>query len=348
MLSVRTARLPNLIESARRARRATACGRRDMQRRPLLASPALALLALAAAEHVHHTPQEKLARLSISECAREIFLNCSFDRHTAEAGVVPKLQVDHIYVLHYKGNTKRHAYQMQQLPQVGVNFSLVTGYDRDEILPHNRACVLTNTPRLDLDLGGNKSLDMHTPDRPPYVSQVIKLYAALHDMLANGHTTALIMEDDAVVRFDNLPGLDKALGSLAGNYTIIYSGSYNPKGTDGLPGGLYPKDLSHIPGYRGPGRMMPAVGCVLSVAGAAHVLETLPIRAPVDMSLSDWRVPSAPRHRSFVFKPYAFNPGGFGTSGIFGCEGIACDIENQKKAAAAAAAASRHQKAGGR
>ena len=59
------------------------------------------------------------------------------------------------------------------------------------------------------------------------------------------------MEDDAVVRFEYLDLLDKRLRALSGNFTAVYAGSYNPKGTDMLPEGFYPKDYTHIPAYRG-------------------------------------------------------------------------------------------------
>ena len=45
---------------------------------------------------------------------------------------------------------------------------------------------------------------------PSYISQVVKLFAALYDMLSGGHATALILEDDAVVRFEHLPSLATA------------------------------------------------------------------------------------------------------------------------------------------
>jgi len=68
---------------------------------------------------------------------------------------------------------------------------------------------------------------------------------------------------------------------------------------------------------------MPAVGSVLSAAGAAHILTTgTPIRAPVDMTMSDWRLPSAPKHGAYVSKPFAFTPGAYGAVGIFGGESI--------------------------
>ena len=300
-------------------------------RRLLTAAAAL----ITTTTHAYHTPRERLARLSLPECAREMLLNCSMQHFTPSPSVAaPLLAVDHVYMVHYRGNDKRRAYQLQKLPQLGVNFTLVTGYDRDWISGHNRACMLTNSPRLDIDVGGNKTLDMHQIN-PAYVSQVIKLYAALHDMLSSNYASALVMEDDAVIRFEHLPALDSALRSLQNNYTIVYSGSYNPKGTDSLKPGLYLKNHENIPGYRGPGRMMPAVGCVLSVAGAAHILESLPIRAPVDMTLSDWRVPSAPQHRAWVFKPFAFTPGGFGADGLWGCDSIGCKPKPAAKPAPA-------------
>jgi hypothetical protein len=270
--------------------------------------------------HHRHHHGELLAKLP--ECLLEIVANCSMQRGEPEPGAEPKLDVDHAYVVHYTGNERRRAYQLKQLPKLGVSYTLVTGYDREELSGHNRACVMTNSPRLDLDIGDNRTLDMHKGN-PSYVSQVIKLFAALYDALHSGYGAILMMEDDVVIHYDTLPSLAGHVRSLRGNYSIIYSGSYNPKGTDGLPAGLYPKDLKHIPGYRGAGRMMPAVGSVLSAAGAAHILTTgTPIRAPVDMTMSDWRLPSAPKHGAYVSKPFAFTPGAYGTVGIFGGESI--------------------------
>ena len=288
----------------------------------------MALAPLALGSEAAASSSENAARIpALPECALEMLRNCSFDRFQPSQHAAPALPVDHAYVIHYTANVHRRAHQMRQLPKLGIRYSFVTGYDRDYIDRRNRACVLTSSPRLDLDLGGNKKLDMHKAN-PAYISQVIKLYAALYDMLASGHSSALILEDDAVIRGEGLPMLATAMKSLHGNYTIIYSGSYSPDGKDDLPYSLYPKDASHIPSYRGPGRMMPAVGCILSAAGAAHVLRWgLPIRAPVDMTLSDSRVKAAPRHRAFVFKPYAFTPAAFGnSSSSFGGEGIPSDV----------------------
>ena len=53
-------------------------------------------------------------------------------------------------------------------------------------------------------------------------------------------------------------------------------------------------------------------------------------------------MPSAPRHHAFVFKPFAFTPGAFGTTGIFGGEGISSDLA--KKAADNKARSRREEK----
>ena len=58
----------------------------------------------------------------------------------------------------------------------------------------------------------------------------------------------------------------------------------------------------------------------------------------------DARLNTAPKHGAYVSKPYAFVPGAFGTSGIFGGEGIASLIkEDAAKAAAARMAAEAKQ-----
>lgn len=270
--------------------------------------------------------------------------NCSFVRGEAAAGGSNVLGINHTYVIHYTGNVRRRAHQLAQVARLGVGFSLVTGYDREQLDGHNFACVMTTSPRQDLRLPDNGTLNMHRGN-PSYVSQVVKLYAALYDALTAGYAAFLIMEDDAVIQFPTLPGLGKHLASLHGDFHIVYSASYNPKGTDGLASGLYLKDAQHVPGYRGPGRMMPAAGSVLSATGAAHVLGNgHPIRGPLDMTLSDSRLNTAPKHGAYVSKPYAFVPGAFGTSGIFGGEGIASLVkEDAAKAAAAKKAAEARQ-----
>jgi hypothetical protein len=233
------------------------------------------------------------------------------------------LAVDHAYLIHYTGFPIRLMYQLQQLPRLGLNLTIVTGYDYNHITGHNRACLLSDSPSQDAKLGTGEDterLNMHEM-KSAYFSQTIKMYAALYDMLRAGHHSVLTMEDDAIVRFEHLPKLNAVLAKLeAKNWTMVFSGSYNPEGRDGLRDGFFSKDKVHIPAYRGAGRMMPAVGVITSARGAWHVLHSLPIQAPIDMALSDSRIVSSPRHGLYYFKPYCFTPGAFGTTGIFGGE----------------------------
>lgn len=76
---------------------------------------------------------------------------------------------------------------------------------------------------------------------------------------------------------------------------------------------------------------------MLSAEGMAHIMNGLPIRGPIDLTLSDQRLPSAPKERAYVSKPYSFMPGAFGTTGIFGGEGISALAEADKKKQKAAA-----------
>lgn len=260
----------------------------------------------------------------VRSCAQEIFLNCSMMRIPPEPSATTKLlAVDHAYLIHYTGFPIRRMYQLKQLPRLGLNLTIVTGYDYNQISGHNRACLLSVSPSQDAILGrgrGAEWLNMHEK-KSAYFSQTIKLYAALYDMLIAGHRSVLTMEDDIVVRFEHLPKLNAVLAKLAvGNWSIVFSGSYNPKGRDGLRDGFFPKDEVHVPPYRSAGRMMPAVGVIISARGALHVLRSLPILAPIDMALSDSRIASSPREGLYYLKPYCFTPGAFGTTGIFGGE----------------------------
>ena len=269
-------------------------------------------------------PQRRRARSavpvpSLSRCANALLQACAMERYTASRS--PLLSVDHVYVLHYTRNAQRRAFQLEQLPRLGINFSLVSGLDREAIDRRVRACLLTKSPAENLDLeqpegdSGSWTLNMHAHNKSAYVSQVAKLLAALRGMLHARHRHALVLEDDASVRWSAISLLQHALSALAGNFSIVYAGSYTPDRTDDLfnrdplPTGLYLKDSQHVPPSRGGGRMMAATGSVLSAAGAAHVLaHAIPIRGSLDLMMSDWRLPSAPQEKAYVFKPFTFRP----------------------------------------
>ena len=140
-------------------------------------------------------PPVTLESLQLEDCAVEIYQNCSFERHSAQPNTSAALPVDHAYVLHYTRNARRLSMQREQLPQLHIPFSIVTGYDREDIDGHHRACVLTRSARQDI----SRSINLHRMDSA-YTSQVIKLLASLYDMMRHRQRTALIMEDDAIIR----------------------------------------------------------------------------------------------------------------------------------------------------
>ena len=53
---------------------------------------------------------------------------------------------------------------------------------------------------------------------------------------------------------------------------------------------------------------MPAVGVVVAAAGARHILHSLPLVAPIDLTLSDSRFASGRQPGHWVLKPYVFHP----------------------------------------
>ena len=85
------------------------------------------------------------------------------------AGCTNLSSVAHAYLLHYKRNVERYAFQRMQLRRLGLNVSVVAGYDAEDVDEAVRACVLRPGSRM----------------AAPYVSQTLKLYAALADMVAN-------------------------------------------------------------------------------------------------------------------------------------------------------------------
>lgn len=212
-------------------------------------------------------------------------------------GTEPLLtHVDWAYIIHYTKNVERLKMQQAQSTRLGLNVSVVVGYDAEAILADDRIsrCMLWS--------GANMTA--------PYISQGIKLYIALFDMAHHGWNTALILEDDALVHWARLPMIDAAITTLNegnGSWSVLYSGSWSRSGFDSLPSGLWPKDIRHVPLYRGPGQPMPLLGVVLSAHGARHLLSSLPIRDHVDLLVSDTRHPSGNQSGQYFVKGSAAN-----------------------------------------
>ncbi|KAL1522811.1 hypothetical protein AB1Y20_017781 [Prymnesium parvum] len=222
--------------------------------------------------------------------------------------------VQQSYLIHYTRNTRRKRFQLQQLPLLGVELSIVTGYDAEQMTPHLRRCLLP----------ANSSLAL------AYASQTLKLYVALYDMLSRCYRTVLVFEDDAVLRYEYLHSLALALGPMThGVYSLLFAGSYSVNGVDLNPVGLRPRSSSAR-------RFMPAIGVAIAAPAAAHVLHSLPIEAAIDATLSDAALASCPcreKRRNgtseacLYLKPYPVKAGSNGISrdgrtGLFGREGV--------------------------
>lgn len=269
---------------------------------------------------------------SMSPCAREI-LHAGARRLEPLHGAAstPLLPVDHAYLIHYTRAKERWAFQLQQLPLIGLNISVVTAYDRQEIGRDVLACTGLVDVAVPM-LGTNLSI----ASEPAYLSQSLKLHVALYHMAVCGWRVAMILEDDVRVRWEYLEffgagvlnataGRDPAewlsrakahkwLGrppvSAEYGFSVLFGGSYDPSGNDMIccdDGPLAnvtrpkPRDL------RGFG-MMPISGAAITAAGAKHVLRSLPFSNAYDIVLGDSRVASGNQSGQWFIKPCAFVP----------------------------------------
>lgn len=257
------------------------------------------------------------------------------ERLPPEPGVPPQLSVDCAYVLHYRGNTHRLAVQRSQMPRLGVPVGLVVGYDAQDITDQMKQCIyhnqsvaegayncqqaehFTNASLAAMRLRP-RSVFFCTADSfamsMPEISATLKLHVALYDMIVRSYERVLVVEDDVQIDFSILPRLEASLNGsvkLPGldNFTIIFGGAYASGRGALLDPVRWRSNEPHLkdPELRHYG-IMPAVGEVISSRGAVHILRSLPIVAPVDLTLSDARWAAGRQAGHFVLKPYPFLP----------------------------------------
>ena len=160
-------------------------------------------------------------------CAVEIFCNCSFVRWQRQNASALTGVVDHAYLIHYRRNVRRGAFQQEQMRGLGLDVSMVTGYDREDIDSHNRACLLTTSRQYDMKISRYRSR-MHAPEESSALSASIKLYAALFDLVAKGWRSALVLEDDVLIRWQHLPLLANVLRWMASGVPVTTPMRLNP------------------------------------------------------------------------------------------------------------------------
>ena len=268
---------------------------------------------------------------NLPTCATNLLRACRME-HLEPTGLPMVPAVEHAYLVAWSADKLRGTFQRMQLPALGLSVTVMLGYDADDLTDEHRECLFVPGARNT------------TVFRPKYQSQnnVMKLFAALLNMVDRSLRNALIFEDDAIVHFDRLPALNAAAAAAAANnFSIIHLSSYNPAGVDGMRTGFHPKALPYVNGR--PTLMMPGVANLLSLHGARcarptapHSLGTLThsfsccgrhavshgipiVKAGLDMMLSDTRVPSAPQVGAYYLKPYPFTVGAFGSSNLFEC-----------------------------
>ena len=222
--------------------------------------------------------------------------------------------ISHVYILHYTGNKVRRLYQEHQIPQLGLNASIVTAFDHNEINASLRSCTaLCDPANVGVSAGGkDANISICSPVRAARLSASLKLYVALYDMAHRAFPAALVLEDDCRIVWVHLHALGIAVRNTSrapeSRLTIMFSSSYTPSGADGL---CCAGDQAHVhlrPNDRHGYGLMPAVGVVITAEGARHLLHSLPIADHNDVLLSDRRGAAARQSGLWYVKPYAFLP----------------------------------------
>jgi len=222
--------------------------------------------------------------------------------------------ISHVYVLHYRGNPSRKAYQQVQIAQLGLPASIVTAYDKQDIGAELRNCsALCDRSNLGIFRALANQSSICSPEWSARLSASLKLYVAIFDMAWNGFAASLICEDDVKIIWQRLGYLSAAVRNTShipfpDRLTVLFSSSYSANGRDGLCCEDSQHHVHPRPDDRFGFGLMPAVGVVVSSTGARHLLESLPITDNNDVLLSDRRGPAGRQRGLWYSKPFTFVP----------------------------------------
>ncbi len=184
--------------------------------------------------------------------------------------------IRHAYLLHYRGNTARRRYQELQLPSLGINASIVTAYDKQDLDATVYACHALCDPS-DAGIFRSRSNQSSICDNvwAARFSASLKLYVALFDMAWRAFPAALILEDDVQIRWAEIASLGRAVRNTSSTaapadhrLAVLFSSSYSPTGHDSL---CCEDGKHHVhlrPENRFGSGLMPAVGVVVTARGA--------------------------------------------------------------------------------
>ena len=114
-------------------------------------------------------------RMPLPACAHAILRNAEMVR-LEPMWHEPQLLVDRAYLLAYElgqAGKQRSTFQRAQLPWLGVDVRLVTGYDAEQLQSWHRECMFAST---------HPANNATHPQKPMYVSQVLKMWAASYEI----------------------------------------------------------------------------------------------------------------------------------------------------------------------
>lgn len=214
--------------------------------------------------------------------------------------LAPLIFVDRAYLLVWGRNPSpaRGVFQRVQLARLGIDVKFVVGCDQEELSLRQRNCIFGEGAKLS----------------GMYASQLVKLWAALYDMVSDGLRRALFLEDDVVVHFDRLPVANLAFASVP-RLRLLHLSSYHPIGYDLAVCGVRPKTSPNV----GRRPLMAGVANALTRSAALQMLTSIPIVASgTDDAFSNDSLSSTP-HDAWYVKPYPFTAGAYGKSELFSC-----------------------------
>ena len=127
----------------------------------------------------------------VPQCVRHMLEGCSMWRRPRRFATSLTPLISMTYLIHHTKNVRRRAFQLKQLPRLGLPLTVVAGWDSEDISESDRACVLANGStestllrkhlwtRLGPSAGSAFELSSHPAG---YLSQSIKLFAAVYDV----------------------------------------------------------------------------------------------------------------------------------------------------------------------
>mmetsp|Transcript_91106 Transcript_91106/g.283862 ORF Transcript_91106/g.283862 Transcript_91106/m.283862 type:complete len:335 (-) Transcript_91106:86-1090(-) len=263
----------------------------------------LLVLPVTEAIRLQTSPGPSIGEFGLPPCMEERLRRTSMvtygterDSRLREAGL------DAVFVCHWTRAPDRRMHAEEQLDSVGLQGTLITGFDGKELDDEDIGCLYPTNSLLE-SLAKSQHFEsnwLHTGE----LSLSFKHVAAAYEAARHGYRNTLVLEDDFTFTENFTSQLTKLLRDpqeWLGNktYDLLFLGSYRSNHQQDLdrPAQTY-MDAAH----KG------TIGYIISQSGARHVLSHMPITAPSDHMLSNEEFcASAPPHR-WVHRPWIVVP----------------------------------------